>query len=67
MKITDPPKNLISVADAAQQLGISRRSVFRMLSRGALPAVRLGRLTRIRAADLNHMIDTLPARNGGAR
>ena len=57
-----PAKNLISTTEAAQQLGISRRSVYRMMSRGDLPAVRLGRLNRIRYSDLNKVIDSLPVR-----
>ena len=63
MKPTAPPqKKLISTAEAAQQLGISRRSVYRMMSRGDLPAVRLGRLNRIRYSDLSRVIASLPVR-----
>ena len=63
MKTTPTPtKNLISTDEAAQQLGVSRRSVYRMMSRGDLPAVRLGRLNRIRYSDLAKVIDSLPVR-----
>lgn len=44
----------MSVADAATRLGIDPKTIRRMISRGDLPARRLGpRLIRIRVVDLN--------------
>ncbi len=58
---------LLTPQQAAETLGVHRRTLYRILSRNGLPAIRLGRLTRIRAADLEKMIDSLPARNGAGR
>jgi excisionase family DNA binding protein len=43
---------LLSVGEAAERLGISERSVFRLLESGELPARKIGRRTLIRADDL---------------
>jgi len=40
-----------SVADAATALGLTRRAVRYLVAIGALPAVRFGRIIRVRPAD----------------
>lgn len=48
---THPNDRLLTIDQTAEQLMLSRRSVYRLLSRGVLPSVRLGeRLRRIRAS-----------------
>jgi excisionase family DNA binding protein len=49
------PDRLLSTAEAAELLGISRRTVYRWIALGELPALRLGpapALLRIRLSDL---------------
>ncbi len=46
----------LSVSEVAFILGVSTRQVHRWIERGLLPAVRVGRLVRIREEDLNAFI-----------
>jgi excisionase family DNA binding protein len=45
-------ERLLTVADAAEFLAISRRQVYVLLERGELPAVRVGTRLRLIPADL---------------
>jgi excisionase family DNA binding protein len=50
-----PPPELpehVDVAGAARALGVSQKTVYRLVADGALPHLRVGRLIRIAAADL---------------
>ncbi|MHB8488115.1 MAG: helix-turn-helix domain-containing protein [Candidatus Dormibacteria bacterium] len=47
---------LVTIKDAAAYLSCSRRHVERLLARGELPRVRLGRSVRIVVADLDRFI-----------
>lgn len=47
------PSPLLSPAEAADYLGLSIKSVRRLISCGDLPARRIGRLIRIRVEDLD--------------
>lgn len=52
-------KELLDAAEAATYLGISRRTLWRLRDRGAMPApVRLGRLGRWRSQDSQKWITT---------
>jgi excisionase family DNA binding protein len=49
---------LLTVAEAAQALALSERSLRMLISEGALPVVRVGtRAVRIHPADLEHFIE----------
>ena len=51
-----PPQRLAyTPAEAAQALGICRASVYNMLARGQISAVKLGRSTRIPAVELERL------------
>ena len=54
-----PSTRLVNVAGAARFLGVSRRSVFRMLEAGALKAVRLPavRALRFDLRDLERLVE----------
>ncbi len=53
MNSTDRPDQLLTVAQLAALLGVSRRMAFAILAEGSLPVVRLGRRTRrVRLADV---------------
>lgn len=51
------PRDLLTVQEAADACKISIRTMFRWLRDGKLPAVRIGKVTRIRHADLVEFID----------
>jgi excisionase family DNA binding protein len=44
---------LLTAAEVAEQLRVSTMTVYRLIRRGELPAVRVGRNYRVRAADLD--------------
>jgi excisionase family DNA binding protein len=46
----------MTVTEAATALRVSTKTVRRMLDRGELDCVRVGRLVRIRAEDIGHYI-----------
>jgi excisionase family DNA binding protein len=50
LNITAP--SLVRIDDAAQMLGISRRSVYGLISAGALAAFKLNASTVIKSSDL---------------
>ena len=45
-------KLLFRPSEAAEVLGLSRSTVYALVARGELPAVRVGHSIRVRAADL---------------
>lgn len=46
------PPSLLTAAEVAEQLRVSTMTVYRLIRRGELPAVRVGRNYRVRDADL---------------
>ncbi len=58
---------LLSVKDTSELLKVDRRTVYRMIERGELPAFKVGRQWRLRAGDLEDWIDgQLNMRESGA-
>jgi excisionase family DNA binding protein len=54
-------RRLVSLAEAAEMLGVSTKSVRRYIAAGDLDAVRLGRRTiRIKTESLDRLIDAHP-------
>lgn len=53
------PRLLYTPKEAAQALGISRSSLYVLLSQGAIDSVRIGGSRRITATALNAFIETL--------
>jgi excisionase family DNA binding protein len=55
-----PPQveRLLDVTAVADTLGVCPRTVRRMIKDGRIPALRVGRSVRIRAADLNRLINS---------
>jgi excisionase family DNA binding protein len=49
---TEHPKLLLTVPEAAARLGIGRTLMYQLISIGAVASVQVGRLRRIRPADL---------------
>lgn len=44
---------LLTAAEVAEQLRVSTMTIYRLIRRGELPAVRVGRNYRVRASDLD--------------
>lgn len=58
------PRRLVTLADAADALAVSTRTVRRYIADGQLEAVRLGRKTlRIKADSIERFIDVKPGGN----
>lgn len=49
-------KQFLTVSEVAQELGISERSVWRLIEQGVLPVYNFGGSTRIKRADLDTYI-----------
>jgi excisionase family DNA binding protein len=47
---------LIGIRQLSERLGLSRRTIARILARGELPSLRIGRRRLIRLADLRHWL-----------
>jgi excisionase family DNA binding protein len=50
---------LVTVGGAADYLSCSRRHVERLLARGELPRIRLGRAVRVSLVDLDRYVEAL--------
>lgn len=50
----------VSVEEAGELLGISRRSAYRAVERGELPALRVGRLLRVPTPKLLALLGVTP-------
>ncbi len=55
-----PDPLLISKDEAAERLGVSVRTVERLVATGRLPQVHLERLARFRVKDIEAFVDGLP-------
>jgi excisionase family DNA binding protein len=55
---------LLTVAEAARALSLSRSKLYLMVSAGAIPSVQLGRSRRIRASDLEEFVAALGEQEG---
>jgi excisionase family DNA binding protein len=51
-----PLPTLLSVSAVAIELSVSTKTVRRLIERGVLPCCRVGRLVRIRSADLEQFV-----------
>jgi len=68
--VNEGETKLISVIEAAEQLGVSRVRVNQLISKGRLPALKIGRSFVVRESDLELVRDRPPGRpakvkNGG--
>jgi excisionase family DNA binding protein len=50
------PKVLLRIPEVAEALGCGRTYVYELIGSGALPAVKLGRLTRIPAGAVEELV-----------
>jgi excisionase family DNA binding protein len=52
-----PARRLLTRQEVADHLGVSTRTITRLLERGELRCVRIGRSTRFRAVDVDALIE----------
>ena len=50
------PQDSVTIDEAAQRFGVSRRTIERLRSKGSLPGVRVGRFLRIRIVDVEQAL-----------
>jgi len=55
---------LLTIREACDRLKLSRASLYRLIQRGELPTVRIGRARRVIREDLDRFITTLRSRSG---
>lgn len=60
-----PRRGLLRVDEAAVWLGLSKRTMYELLSRGEIPSVQIGRSRRIAFAALERFVERLSAAAGG--
>jgi excisionase family DNA binding protein len=53
------PVLLLTVPQCAERLGLGRSTVYQFIRTGALPSLRVGRLRRVAAADLDAFVQRL--------
>ncbi len=56
---------LLTVAEAAEVLGVGKSTVYDLMRTRQLPSVKLGRLRRVPVADLDRFVTELAARSTG--
>jgi excisionase family DNA binding protein len=61
MTTVETPPALLSVAEAASRLHVSRVTAYRLVSSGKLPALRIGNQIRIDADELERYVYGRPA------
>ncbi|MAW72490.1 MAG: DNA-binding protein [Acidimicrobiaceae bacterium] len=47
----------LSSKDAAEHIGVTRRTLYRFIDEGRIPAYRLGRVIRLKRSDVDAFID----------
>ena len=52
-----PDRDLLTVADVAARLSVSMKTVRRLINRGELRAVRIGRVIRVRADEVKRLVN----------
>lgn len=56
MNSSTPARLSYTVDEAAAAIGIGRTTLYGLIGRGALPVVKIGKRTLIRAVDLNRLL-----------
>ncbi len=58
MKPSAPPRRLINIPEAAEYVGLSLHTLYRMVSQRRIPYVKVGRLTKFDLTLLDEWIKT---------
>jgi excisionase family DNA binding protein len=56
-----PPRLLLTVEEAAERIGICRSNLFKLIRRGEIQSVKVGRLRRVTPAALEEFVQRLTA------
>ena len=56
-----PPRLLLTVEEAAERIGICRSNMFKLIRRGEIQSVKVGRLRRVTPAALEDFVRRLTA------
>jgi excisionase family DNA binding protein len=56
---------LITIKGACERLNLSLSTIKRLINRGELRAIKVGRVIRLRADDVQAWVDALPAKEVG--
>jgi excisionase family DNA binding protein len=56
---------LLSIPEAADTLAMSRASLYRLIGRGEIAVIKIGRMTRLETAELERYIHRLRQESGG--
>jgi excisionase family DNA binding protein len=60
-----PPEPVwLGTQDAARQLGITARTLYRLINEGEIPAYKLGRVLRLKLSDVEAYLDAARVRPG---
>jgi excisionase family DNA binding protein len=62
--VTERTEPLLTVSEAVERIGVSRRTVYTLIANGELPSVKVGGSRRFVAADVDRFI--AERREGGA-
>ncbi|MDG2022964.1 MAG: helix-turn-helix domain-containing protein [Actinomycetota bacterium] len=57
----------LSSKEAAKQIGITSRTLYRFIDEGRLPAYRLGRVIRLKTSDVDSFIDASRVQPGSLK
>ncbi len=57
----------VGTTEAAKYLGVVPRTLYRLIDEGAVPAYKLGRVLRLRVADLEAFLETTRVQPGELR
>lgn len=60
-----PPEPVwLGTQDAARQLGITARTLYRLINEGEIPAYKLGRVLRLKLSDVETFLDSARVKPG---
>jgi excisionase family DNA binding protein len=62
--VADDEIEWLNTQDAARGLGITTRTLYRFIDEGAVPAYKMGRVIRIKKADLDTFIESTRVQPG---
>jgi excisionase family DNA binding protein len=57
----------LGTPEAAERLGITQRTLYRLIDEGQIPAYRMGRVLRVKASDLEVFLDQSRVTPGSLR
>ena len=63
-EVDDPPTEWFNTDNAAAELGIGRVTLYRLINCGQLPAFKIGRVFRVRRADIDAYLESVRIQPG---